>query len=114
MRSSLRGRQGCIGFVLAVSAAACGGPAAAGPETPAVGEDEREASPAVTGIAECDAYLALYRRCESRLAPAIAAGDLRSYEAEAASLRYFATTAERAGMPAACRAMQRDLRERCR
>jgi hypothetical protein len=68
----------------------------------------------VTGISECDAYLDLYRRCEPRLAPAIAAGDLRSYEAEAASLRYFATTAERAGMPEACRGMRRDLMERCR
>jgi len=114
MRASSRNGQGCVGLVLALSAAACGGPAAAGPETPAAPDDASQVPPAVTGISECDAYLDLYRRCEPRLAQAIAAGDLRTYEAEAASLRYFATTAERAGMPVSCRDMRRDLMERCR
>jgi hypothetical protein len=68
---------------------------------------------AITGIPTCDAYLALYRECEDRLRPAIADGELRTYEAEAGWLAYTATTPERDGMAQACTGLLQSLRERC-
>ena len=62
---------------------------------------------------ECAAYLAHYRRCEGALSGEIAAGDRRSYEAEAASVRFSESSAEGPGMPAACASMDRELATSC-
>ncbi len=126
--------QACVALVVALSVA-CHGPAPTEPSGPAAMPDAsptpdqppaapergqfepdggRDQPPAVTGIPACDSYLFLYRQCEETLAPRIAAGELRTYEAEAASLRYFVRTMERAALPAACREMERQLVERCR
>lgn len=62
---------------------------------------------------ECASYLAHYRRCEGVLSGEIAAGDRRSYEAEAASVRFSESSAEGPGMPAACASMDRELATSC-
>jgi hypothetical protein len=70
--------------------------------------------PAVgTGTPICDEYLELYRRCEQHLMPAIMAGNRRSHHSEAASLRYFASTPEAAGLPSACQSMLDQLGVDC-
>jgi hypothetical protein len=128
--------QACVALVFALSFACHGsaapvepsGPAAAtrdGSATPdepppTVGMGQfypdggRDYPPVVTGIPDCDTYLFLYRQCEETLAQPIAAGEMRTYEAEAASLRYRIETTEQAAVPAACREMERQLVERCR
>jgi hypothetical protein len=78
-----------------------------------VGPASHEAAAAVTGIPECDEYLALYSSCESYLEPEIMAGDRRFHRAEQASLVYLAGTPEVAGLPEACRGMLDALRVDC-
>lgn len=70
-------------------------------------------APASTGIPECDAYLALYKRCEKYLEPEIMAGNRRFHHAEAASLEYIAGTPEAAGLPSSCKSKLDQLRVDC-
>jgi hypothetical protein len=84
--------------------------AAPAPEPVATSEP---AAAVTTGIAACDEYLALHRRCEEHLRPQIMAGERRSHRAEAASLQHLASTPEAASMPAACRSMLDQLRVDC-
>lgn len=68
---------------------------------------------AVTGIPECDAYLDLYQRCETRLEPEIMAGDRRFYKAERAQLEVLAQSPEAPSLPAACTQMLAELTPIC-
>jgi hypothetical protein len=67
----------------------------------------------ITGIPECDQYLALYERCEDYLRPEIMAGDRRFYRVEKASLEHFAGTPEAANLPVSCGSMLDALRVDC-
>jgi hypothetical protein len=67
----------------------------------------------LTGIPECDDYLALYRRCEGHLRPQITAGERRFYAAEEASLVHQAGGPETAALPDACQGMLDQLRKDC-
>jgi len=115
-RNGLHAALMCGSLVGSALLSGCPQPAPVEPSQPeAVVEEPQpeEAAAEEMGVPDCDAYLDLYRRCEARLRPAIAAGEMRSYEAEAGWLRYMATTSERPAMPAACRSMLGDLRTRC-
>jgi hypothetical protein len=65
------------------------------------------------GVAPCDAYLELYRKCEPELAAEIAAGDRRSAKAEAGRLKYSHEHEKDPDLPAACESMLAELRRRC-
>lgn len=79
--------------------------------TPLAAPDQPPATS--TGIPECDSYLALYRRCEEYLMPAIAAGNRRFYHAEEASLVHYAGTPEAASMAGSCVSMHEQLQKDC-
>jgi hypothetical protein len=108
----------------------CGGsqePAPAAPAvvtTPSPGEREEaadvpsaEAEPrpheAPESASDCEAYLALYQRCEPVLEPEIMAGNRRSYRAERAFIDYLKTTPEGAGVEQNCAELLRALRPIC-
>jgi len=80
---------------------------------PAIAPMPEPAPESVTGIAACDAYLAAYQRCEKMLEPSIAAGDARTFRAEAARLVYLKGTPEAAGLAQSCDAMLRGLHAKC-
>jgi hypothetical protein len=77
------------------------------------GPSTDEPAPAVTGIPECDSYLALYKRCEEHLKPEIMAGNRRFHHSEEASLVHYAGTPEAASMPATCKGMLDQLQQDC-
>lgn len=76
-------------------------------------EQPRPAIEAVTGIAECDEYLELYRACEPKLAGDVAAGQRRAYPSERGWLLHLKSSSEAPGLPASCRDMLRELRPSC-
>jgi hypothetical protein len=78
----------------------------------AVSSDEPPATE-LTGIPECDVYLALYQRCEEYLQPQIMAGVRRSHRAEQGSLVYYASTPEAATMASSCKSMLDQLQVDC-
>lgn len=61
----------------------------------------------------CEAYLALYQRCEPVLEPEIMAGNRRSYRAERAFVEYLRTTPEGADLERSCAELLRALRPVC-
>ena len=67
----------------------------------------------ITGIKECDEYLDLYKRCEKRMEPEIAAGNAIRYQNEAARLKYLQSTPEAPGLPQACVGMLKALHGKC-
>jgi len=125
-----------LGVMVAVTAIACAGPQqpARDPDpvaqlaqvppasTPAVSAVRAEPAPAsppssawekLTGIRQCDEYLDLYKRCEKRMEPEIAAGNAIRHQNEAARLKYLQGTPEAPGLPQACASMLAGLHNKC-
>ncbi len=119
-------------FVLALALVGCASapasrpPAAAEPtQPPPLAEvdesDEPTAPPAeskdapesIIGIASCDAYLALYEKCEARLQSEIDAGDRRTYKAERGWLEFMKTQPEGAKLESTCDSMLSQLKKDC-
>lgn len=99
----------------------CGGAAAepavsdeaGGEATEPVAASIDPTDPPVGASPACAGYLAHYRRCEGALAGEIAAGDRRSYDAEASWVHFMESSAEGPGMPASCASMDHDLAASC-
>jgi len=70
----------------------------------------------VTGIAECDVYIATYTACRDKLRPIEMAGDLPVFESSRARLIMLAKQPEeeRGDLAAQCTAMLDSIKPRCR
>lgn len=85
----------------------------------ALGSTRPVAQPAppegITGVVECDHYIAAYTACRERLRPIEMAGDLPVFESARARLIMFAHDPEqRPSLPSACSAMLASIEPKCR